>query len=643
MASSRIAKPSVTLSRAMREDDSIFIMGEDIAEMGGSMGVTRGCSRSSARSGCGTRPSPRWRSWVPASERRCRDAARRRDRVQDFLTLSLEQIVNQAAKHRYMSGGQLKVPLVIRTQGGAGCRRARSTRSSSRPGSATSRSEGRLPVDADRRPRPPGRRSTTTTRPSSSSTARSTGSRRTCRTRWSRSSSARRASTARARTSPSSPPAASCTSRSRRRSRRRSRSVSVEVVDPRTLQPLDEGAIVDSVKKTNRCVVAHEAVTRMGRRGDRGDRPAPGLRLARRAGRACRREVRAAPVRAGDGGVRRATRRRRPLRDPHDRGMVEWQLSQAPRLGQGMESGTIVKWLKSEGEPVQKGEALYELDTEKVTQEVEAEASGVLLKIAVQEGEVEVGRTVAIIGEEGEQVSVESADGDGGPPGTEAVDEEPAEEGSRAPERDEERERGREASAPAAGRCRARRAASTAGSRLRRSRAGSRASAASTSAASTAPAPRAHRRGGRRARGGGPAPTLPPRARPRASRRSSRSPRRGGRSRGGLRSLAGAGLPAQDDGRDDERAGAARGLVGRMREVTKPTVNDVLTRITAAALVRHPAVNTSPATRSGASHRANVGIAVAAPQARRPRRAQRRPPDDRGDRRRAVGPRRQGP
>jgi pyruvate dehydrogenase E1 component beta subunit len=40
--------------------------------------------------------------------------------------------------------------------------------------------------------------------------------------------------------------------------------VSVEVVDPRTLQPLDENAIVASVKKTNRCVVAHEAVTRMG-------------------------------------------------------------------------------------------------------------------------------------------------------------------------------------------------------------------------------------------------------------------------------------------------------------------------------------------------------------------------------------------
>jgi len=75
-----------------------------------------------------------------------------------------------------------------------------------------------------------------------------------------------------------------------------------------------------------------------------------------------------------------------------------------PRLGQGMESGTIVKWLKAEGEAVEKGEPLYELDTDKVTQEVEAEASGVLLKIAIPEGEVEVGRTIGFIGAEGEAV-----------------------------------------------------------------------------------------------------------------------------------------------------------------------------------------------------------------------------------------------
>ena len=82
-----------------------------------------------------------------------------------------------------------------------------------------------------------------------------------------------------------------------------------------------------------------------------------------------------------------------------------------PRLGQGMESGTIVKWLKSEGEAVEKGEPLYELDTDKVTQEVEAEASGVLLKIAVPEGEVEVGRTIGFIGAQGETVA-DSPDGD---------------------------------------------------------------------------------------------------------------------------------------------------------------------------------------------------------------------------------------
>jgi pyruvate dehydrogenase E2 component (dihydrolipoamide acetyltransferase) len=77
-----------------------------------------------------------------------------------------------------------------------------------------------------------------------------------------------------------------------------------------------------------------------------------------------------------------------------------------PRLGQGMESGTIVKWLKSEGDTVEKGEPLYELDTDKVTQEVEADASGVLLKIAVASGEVDVGKTIAVIGEQGEALEV---------------------------------------------------------------------------------------------------------------------------------------------------------------------------------------------------------------------------------------------
>src|SRR5438874_7751861 len=79
-----------------------------------------------------------------------------------------------------------------------------------------------------------------------------------------------------------------------------------------------------------------------------------------------------------------------------------------PRLGQGMEAGTIVKWLKSEGDRVEKGEPLFEVDTDKATQEVEAEASGVLLKIAVESGEVPVGQTIAVIGDAGEFLSVEA-------------------------------------------------------------------------------------------------------------------------------------------------------------------------------------------------------------------------------------------
>ena len=130
-----------------------------------------------------------------------------------------------------------------------------------------------------------------------------------------------------------------------------------------------------------------------------------------------------------------------------------------PRLGQGMESGTIVKWLKGEGEPVKKREPLYELDTDKVTQEVEAEADGVLLKIVVSSGEVEVGKTIAFIGTEGEDVP----SGNGKPAEKEATekeaaeaedaaepDEQPEEEGSPAEEMDDERERGRQAAAATA-------------------------------------------------------------------------------------------------------------------------------------------------------------------------------------------------
>jgi pyruvate dehydrogenase E2 component (dihydrolipoyllysine-residue acetyltransferase) len=107
-----------------------------------------------------------------------------------------------------------------------------------------------------------------------------------------------------------------------------------------------------------------------------------------------------------------------------------------------MESGVIVKWLKSEGDQVQKGDPLFELDTEKVTQEVEADSSGVLLKILANEGdEIEVGKAIAVIGEEGEEVAAPEREAE---EPTE-VAEEKQQEGEPAPEREEERRRGGEA------------------------------------------------------------------------------------------------------------------------------------------------------------------------------------------------------
>src|SRR3954470_25041209 len=109
------------LSAAMRESDDVFIMGEDIAEMGGSMGVTQGMLDEFGPTRVRNTPISEMAivgAGIGAAIQGMRPVGE--IMYEDFLTLSMEQLVNQAAKHRYMSGGQLKVPLTIRTQGGAG-------------------------------------------------------------------------------------------------------------------------------------------------------------------------------------------------------------------------------------------------------------------------------------------------------------------------------------------------------------------------------------------------------------------------------------------------------------------------------------------------------------------------------------------
>ena len=76
-----------------------------------------------------------------------------------------------------------------------------------------------------------------------------------------------------------------------------------------------------------------------------------------------------------------------------------------PQLGLTMEEGTVSKWLKQEGEAVKAGEAILEITTDKLTNEVLSEHDGILLKIVAQEGEdIPVKGLLAYIGQSGEAV-----------------------------------------------------------------------------------------------------------------------------------------------------------------------------------------------------------------------------------------------
>ena len=76
-----------------------------------------------------------------------------------------------------------------------------------------------------------------------------------------------------------------------------------------------------------------------------------------------------------------------------------------PKLGLTMEEGTIVRWLKSEGDTVEEGDVLFEVQTDKVVMEVESRASGILGRILVYEDEtVPIAQAVAYIVSPGEEI-----------------------------------------------------------------------------------------------------------------------------------------------------------------------------------------------------------------------------------------------
>jgi pyruvate dehydrogenase E1 component beta subunit len=254
------------LSSAMRTDDDVFIMGEDIAEMGGSMGVTQGMLEEFGPQRVRNTPISEIAivgTGIGAAMQGMRPVVE--IMYQDFLTLSMEQLVNQAAKHRTMSGGQVKVPLTIRTQGGAGwspgAQHAQQLESwfvhvpglkvvyPSTPEDVRGLLwssiyddntviffehrllyplKGEVPEQIE----PIELGKARVLRQGSDVTVVAIG-----------------------RMVPEALQAAEDAE---------TEGISVEVVDPRTLLPLDEETIVASVKKTTRCVTAHEAVTRGG-------------------------------------------------------------------------------------------------------------------------------------------------------------------------------------------------------------------------------------------------------------------------------------------------------------------------------------------------------------------------------------------
>jgi acetoin:2,6-dichlorophenolindophenol oxidoreductase subunit beta len=254
------------LSSAMRADEDVFLMGEDIAEMGGSMGVTQGMLEEFGRERVRNTPISEMAivgTGIGAAMQGMRPVVE--IMYQDFLTLSMEQLVNQAAKHRTMSGGQVKVPLTIRTQGGAGWS----------PGAQHAQQLESWFVHV------PGLK---VVYPSTPEDVRGLlwssiyddnpviffehrllyplkgevpeeiapielGKARVLR------SGSDVTVVAIGRMVPEALSAAEDAEKE---------GISVEVVDPRTLLPLDEETIVASVKKTTRCVTAHEAVTRGG-------------------------------------------------------------------------------------------------------------------------------------------------------------------------------------------------------------------------------------------------------------------------------------------------------------------------------------------------------------------------------------------
>ena len=94
------------------------------------------------------------------------------------------------------------------------------------------------------------------------------------------------------------------------------------------------------------------------------------------------------------------------------------EVLEMPRMSDTMEEGNIVGWLKKVGDEVEAGETIAEVETDKATMELDSPFDGVILHIAVEEGSVDIGGVIAVIGEEGEDWEAAIAELQGGSNGS---------------------------------------------------------------------------------------------------------------------------------------------------------------------------------------------------------------------------------
>jgi pyruvate/2-oxoglutarate/acetoin dehydrogenase E1 component len=256
---------NAALFEAMRADPRVLVIGEDVVE-GGPYTATAGLAEEfgvervlntpiSESAVCGVAVGAAQSGLRPVAE----------IMFIDFITLALDQLVNQAAKAHFMSGGQLRVPLVLRTQGGAGQRGA-AQHSQSLEGWLT-HIPGLKVVMPSRAADVGGLLASAIADPNPVVFIEN----KTLYFRREEVPDGRvevpigRASTLREGRDVTIVALSRMVGEALAASARLAEEgIEAEVIDPRTLVPLDLEAIVESVRRTNRLVVAHEAVEHGG-------------------------------------------------------------------------------------------------------------------------------------------------------------------------------------------------------------------------------------------------------------------------------------------------------------------------------------------------------------------------------------------